>query len=174
MINDYIGVDGGYICGFSCSSPAEFYPYYCGLDIKHLELEGMATRERFVFVLEKAATADQAKILRWVVKKCPPSQRSTRRTPARAQEIARLADHLGGIPAVQSPRPQITSDVVERAINDAEALIAENGASSGVDRGCELIVVVLRVGVGAAFFLHHTGGPAHTAQAKNHMGRGVR
>jgi len=35
---------------------------------------------------------------------------------------------------VARPKPAITSDVVERAINDAESLIRSSGATSGVDR----------------------------------------
>jgi hypothetical protein len=38
------------------------------------------------------------------------------------------------IEAVRSPSPQVTSDAVERALADAEQLLATRGASSGVDR----------------------------------------
>lgn len=39
-----------------------------------------------------------------------------------------------GTQVVSTPRPAITSATVERAINDAETLIRESGATSGVDR----------------------------------------
>lgn len=76
LVNDYIGVDGGYLREFTYRTHQEFYPYYCDLDIDPLTLEGMTTRERFIHILEKAAPHDQAKILRGVLKKCPPRERS--------------------------------------------------------------------------------------------------
>ncbi|HYK00671.1 MAG TPA: hypothetical protein VE974_02880 [Thermoanaerobaculia bacterium] len=52
VVSGYIGVDGGYLCDFTYSSHAEFYPYYCDLDINPLELEGMTTRNRFIKILD--------------------------------------------------------------------------------------------------------------------------
>lgn len=132
VVNDYVGVEEGYLCDFTYQSHAEFYPYYCGLDINPLELSG-TTRGRFIHILEEAAPADQAKILRGVLKKCPPESR-TRRTEVRAKEIERLISRLENRAGVKTLSPQITSEVVERAINDAETLITKNGATSGVDR----------------------------------------
>jgi hypothetical protein len=134
LVNDYIAVDSGYLRDFTYRTHREFYPYYCDLDINPLELDGMTTRERFIHILEGAAPGDQAKILRGVLKKCPPRERSDSRSEARAEEISRIAARLEGAPAVRTARPRITSEVVDRAINDAEALIAKNGATSGVDR----------------------------------------
>ena len=94
----------------------------------------MTTRERFIHILEKAEPHDQAKILRGILKKCPPRERSDSRTQTRADEIALIAARLEGSPTVPGGRPRITSEVVNRAISDAEALIAKNGATSGVDR----------------------------------------
>lgn len=132
VVNDYIGVEEGYLCDFTYQSHAEFYPYYCGLDINPLERSG-TTRSRFINILEEATPDDQAKILRGVLKKCPPTS-GTRRTEARAKEIERLIAKLEKRAGVKSLNPQITSEVVERAINDAETLIATNGAISGIDR----------------------------------------
>jgi len=132
VVNDYIGVDDGYLCDFTYQSHSEFYPYYCGLDIDPLVLSG-STRGRFIRILEEATPADQVKILRGVLKKCPPESR-TRRTESRAREIEGLISRLENRAGVRAMSPQITSEVVERALNDAETLIATNGATSGVDR----------------------------------------
>lgn len=134
IVNNYIGVDGGYLCDFTYRSHAEFYPYFCDLDIDPLELDGMTTRERFIKILEEASPDDQAKILRGLLKKCPPADYGERRTEARAEEIRLMAARLEQGTAVRAPQPRITSDVVDRAIADAEALIEKNGATSGVDR----------------------------------------
>jgi hypothetical protein len=134
VVNDYIGVENGYLCDFTYRSHAEFYPYYCDLDINPLELKDMSTRDRFIHILERATSEEQAKILRGVLKKCPPGNDSKRRTVARAKQIEGLIAKLETGLAVKSPKPRITSEVVERAISDAEALIAKNGATSGVDR----------------------------------------
>jgi hypothetical protein len=133
VVNDYIGVDSGYLCDFTYRSHKEFYPYYCGLDIDPLTLDG-TTRDRFLRILNDSQPVDQAKILRGVLAKCPPSACSSRRTPERAKAIEELALRLEGGGAVRPAKPRITSDVVQRAIRDAETLIAANGATSGVDR----------------------------------------
>ena len=133
VVNDYIGVDGGYLVDFSYRSHQEFYPYYCALEIDPLKLPG-TTRERFLQILRESSPSDQAKILRGVLAKCPPRVDSPRRTQARANAIEALAVRLERGGAVQSAQPQITSEVVQRAIGDAETLIAAHGATSGVDR----------------------------------------
>jgi Abortive infection C-terminus/HEPN domain len=134
VVNDYIGVEAGYLVGFSYASHQEFYPYFCGLDIDPLKLEGMTTRQRFMKILDEAEPLDQAKILRGTLKKCPPTPEIPHRTQERADEIQRIISRIEGGPSVVSPSPKITSDVVERAIKDAETLIEKSGATSGVDR----------------------------------------
>jgi hypothetical protein len=68
-----------------------------------------------------------------VLTKCPPGS-STRRTEQKANRFKNIAARLRGGGGVKPPSPRITSDLVERAISDAEALVASNGATSGVDR----------------------------------------
>lgn len=48
--------------------------------------------------------------------------------------IAVELDTQEGLQPVAAPRLAITSDIVERALTDAERLIADQGATSGVDR----------------------------------------
>lgn len=134
LVNGYIGVDGGYLMDFSYSSHQEFYPYYCGLDIDPLELKDMTTRYRFIHILEQASILDQAKILRGTLAKCPPDSSDPRRTPEKAREIESWARRCESSVVSGDFSLTITSAVVERAISDAEVLIRENGATSGIDR----------------------------------------
>lgn len=73
LINDYIGVSGGYLNGFSYRTHYEFYPYYCDLDINVADYEPGTTREKFIRILEESNPLVQAKILKGVFKKFPVS-----------------------------------------------------------------------------------------------------
>jgi hypothetical protein len=132
VVNRYIGVSGGYLGDFSYRTHAEFYLEYCDLDINPYEYQG-TTRERFIKILGQSNPRVQAIILREVLKKYPPSS-SPLRTKERYDEIQRMIARLEGASPVSSPAPQITSAVVERAICDAETLLRNSGATSGVDR----------------------------------------
>jgi very-short-patch-repair endonuclease len=70
LVNGYIGVSGGYLGDFSYRTHAEFYPYYCDLDIDPNKYEG-TTRERFLQILHEASPIDQAKIIKGVLSKYP-------------------------------------------------------------------------------------------------------
>lgn len=132
VVNDYIGVSGGYLGDFSYRSHEEFYPYYCDLDVDLQQYRPATTRGAFIRILEDASGEDQAKILKGVLAKYPPDSSEKRETLA--PEIHAMVTRLEGAPAVSSPRPKITTDTVERAIRDAETLIQKSGATSGVDR----------------------------------------
>jgi hypothetical protein len=132
VVNDYIGVSGGYLGDFSYRSHAEFYPYFCDLDIDVERYRPATTREAFLRILEDVSGPDQAKILKGVLAKYPPD--SSDKRGKLAPEIRAMITRLEGAPAVGSPRPKITTDTVERAIADAETLIQKSGATSGVDR----------------------------------------
>ncbi len=134
VVYDYIGVSQGYLGDFSYRTHQEFYPRYCGLEIDPSKLEDMTTKERFIKILEEASPANQAKILRGVLAKYPCSSTEAHRTKQRYNEIQETIARLEALPLVSGPSPRITSAVVNRAINDAETLIAEQGATSGVDR----------------------------------------
>jgi hypothetical protein len=131
VVNDYIGVSGGYLGDFSYRSHAEFYPYYCDLDIDLQKYRPATTREAFLQILEDASGEDQAKILKGTLAKYPPNSGEREKL---GPEIHAMIARLEGAPAVSSPRPKITTDTVERAIRDAETLIQKSGATSGVDR----------------------------------------
>ena len=73
LVNDYIGVYGGYLGDFSYRTHYEFYPYYCDLDIDVANYEPGTTREKFIRILEKVGPLEQAKIIKGVFKKYPVS-----------------------------------------------------------------------------------------------------
>ena len=132
IVNRYIGVSGGYLGDFSYRTHAEFYPEYCNLDINPYEYGG-TTRERFMQIVSESEPRVQAKILGGVLKKYPVGSTELR-TQETYEEIQEMIGRLENLGPVASPTLTITSDVVERAINDAETLLKESGATSGVDR----------------------------------------
>ncbi|MBE3037753.1 MAG: abortive infection family protein [Chloroflexi bacterium] len=132
MVNRYIGVQGGYLGDFSYRTHAEFYLEFCDVDIDPNQYEG-TTRQRFISILTNSEPDIQARILGGVLRKYPVGS-SELRTQQRFDEIQAMIGRLEGAVAVTSPSPRITSDVVERAISDAETLLRASGATSGVDR----------------------------------------
>ena len=134
IITRYIGVSQGYLGDFSYRTHADFYPEYCDLDMEPSLIEG-TTRERFQQILRQASPWEQAKIVRGVVERFPVGafKAPTTRTVALREELLQMAARLEGI-AVAGPSPRITSDLVQRALADAETLIRSQGAASAVDR----------------------------------------
>lgn len=136
VVDGYIGVSGGYLGNFSYRTHQVFYPKYCGLDIDPNAYSG-TTKERFIQILSTSDAPTQAKILRGVLEYFPAD--SGFRIKERQKykpEIEEMIRRLEGesLPVVSNPSLTITSDVVERAIADAQALIESTGATSAVDR----------------------------------------
>jgi hypothetical protein len=135
IVFEYIGVDAGYLGDFTYQSHVHFYPVYCDLDIDPFEyLEQGTTRERFILVLEKSLPDVQAKIVRGVLAKYPVGSSPLRTEAARDRLVAmaeRLERRRGMVTALP---PAITSDVVVRALDDAETLLKNSGPESAVDR----------------------------------------
>lgn len=132
IVNRYIGVSGGYLGDFSYRTHADFYPEYCNLDINPDEIDG-TTRERFIAVLSSQSPVDQAKILRGVLDRFPPDRGPDTRGAAHA-EVLNLIERLDAQQGVAAVTPQITTEVVLRALGDAENLIHSSGPTSAVDR----------------------------------------
>jgi hypothetical protein len=139
LVTEYLGGDGGYLWGFSYAEHDDFYPHWCNLDIDASEARSRfgTTRKAFIGILRESSPDDQARIVDGVLDKFPmekfPEEERPRKQKVREQLIA-IADRLRGGPSVQVESLRIQSDAVERAIADAETLIRERGASSGVDR----------------------------------------
>jgi hypothetical protein len=135
VVNQYIGVSSGYLGDFSYRTHADFYPEYCDLDIDPNQIEG-TTRERFISILKSRSPTDQAKILRGVLQRFPveATYKPETRTPSLRDEILHMIQRLEWNTAIPIPVLQNTSETVKRAITDAELLLSQNGAVSGIDR----------------------------------------
>lgn len=132
VVNRYIGVSGGYLGDFSYRTHAEFYPEHCDLAIDPDFFEG-TTRQRFIAILSSLPPRDQAKVLRGVIERFPPDQGPHTRKGTHAELLSLIA-RLEAVPLIAAATPQITSEVVLRAIADAENLIQSSGPTSAVDR----------------------------------------
>jgi hypothetical protein len=132
LIHDYVGVKMGDLQDFSFSSLRDFYGLYCDLDINTDDYEG-TKRKRFESILQQADPDSQAKIIRGTLQKLPPDAKHSLRTQAAHDEFIEIAKRLELGNGVESPQV-FTSEVVRRAIDDAEKLVKVSGATSGVDR----------------------------------------
>lgn len=133
LVNRYIGGENGYLGDFTYKSHDEFYPEYCGLEISPSKFEG-TTRSRFISILESASPSDQAKILRGVLERFPLRPGPDSRTSKLREEIQGWIKRLELASPIPSVVPQYSSEVVQKAIAEAETLIRVHGATSGVDR----------------------------------------
>jgi hypothetical protein len=137
IVNRYIGVAGGYLGlpeRFTYRTHADFYAEYCDLSVDLTPFEG-TTRETFMAALASLSPRDQAKVLRGVIERFPPDEVGGPTTrPATHAVLLSYIERLESGPLLASLTPQITSDVVLRALQDAENLIQTSGPTSAVDR----------------------------------------
>jgi Abortive infection C-terminus len=135
FIKGYIGVeDGGHLSDFTHRTLDEFYIEFCNLEIDGKPYSGSSKREKFHKILCDSTPDTQAKIIRGILKKCPHDPSKPFRSQQAVDELVAIAQRLEGVAGVASPTLEITSEVVERALLDAEHLIKISGATSGVDR----------------------------------------
>jgi Abortive infection C-terminus len=132
VVNRYIGVSGGYLGDFSYRTHYEFYREYCDLDIDPDVYVG-TTRERFVKILEQSDPRTQAKILGGILEKYSVGSSPLRSQVAYDQIRQMIARCITGS-GVHTPQLRVTSEVVRRAIADAETLLQSSGPTSAVDR----------------------------------------
>lgn len=133
VVNRYIGVEAGYLGDFSYRTHHDFYLEYCDLEnINPYDYEG-TTRERFIAILSEQPPHTQARILQGILTKYP-AESDKFRTQERFDEIKAIIERLKRGAVVSNPNPQITSEVVKIAISDAEILVKNNKAISGIDR----------------------------------------
>ncbi|MFA6090009.1 MAG: abortive infection family protein [Candidatus Woesearchaeota archaeon] len=136
IVNGYIGVKDGYLGDFSYKTHKEFYPMYCNLDIDLEKYEG-TTREKFIKILQSQNPKNQTKILKGILEKYPFDNfkdEERKKTLPHFKHIHDLILKLEHIPSVEEPDLAITSDVVQKAIDDAKVLIQKNGSISAIDR----------------------------------------
>ena len=132
LVNEYIGVHGGYLGDFTYRTHLEFYAQFCDVEADPNDYEG-TTRERFIKIIQDNDNETQAKIILGVLKKYPVGS-EPQRTQQLFDQFNSLANKLRGVSVIPSPDIVTASEVLRRALADAETLIQQRGAVSAVDR----------------------------------------
>ena len=132
IVNRYIGVTGGYLGDLSYRTHREFYGEYCNLEIDPDAYE-RTTRERFIQILEGVDSRTQATIVSGILEKYPVGSEPLR-TSESASRLHNVISRCIIGAGVKTPQLRITSDVVRRALSDAETLMQNGGPTSAVDR----------------------------------------
>src|SRR5713101_9538445 len=70
IVSGYIGGTGGFLSGFTHPTLEAFYPVHCDLEIDPQAFGGQTTREQFIAVLEGIPPAQQASVIRGVIRTC--------------------------------------------------------------------------------------------------------
>jgi hypothetical protein len=137
IVNRYIGVSGGYLGlpeRFTYRTHSDFYAEYCDLSVDLRPFQG-TTRETFMEALASLPPRDQAKVLRGIIERFPPDEDGGPTTRATTHPVLlSYIQRLESGPLITTQTPQITSEVVLRALADAENLIQSSGPTSAVDR----------------------------------------
>jgi hypothetical protein len=131
LVYKYIGVNGGYLGDFNYRTHRDFYADL-DLDIDPDDIAG-TTRLRFTEIVSGATPEVQARILKGILEKYPVNSTPVRTTKLH-DEIMDWIRRLSTGSVVSVSPLRISSAVVERALMDAEKLMATSGATSGVDR----------------------------------------
>ena len=136
LVNQYVGVSGGYLGDFSYRTHYDFYPEYCDLSFNTHEMDG-TTREKFIKILQDEGSRNQAKIIRGVLAKYPVSsfpEEEQEQKEKLFQYFQGIAQRLESGSPIATPTIAQPIEIVEHAIADAEVLLKERGANSSVDR----------------------------------------
>ena len=140
LVEDYIGTDGGYLCGFSYSKHNNFYVQYCDMDVDvpSYRARGPTTRRAFIAILKDSKAREQARIIRGVFEMFPPPDEPTtdereRRKLDLHKQLLQAAVRLESDGLVETPKITQTGNVVIETLRDAEVLLEKRGAKSAVD-----------------------------------------
>jgi len=153
LVNKYIGVSGGYLGDFTYRTHQEFYSEL-DLNIDPNHYSG-TTRERFIKILRESSPNAQIRILEGILLRFPVGSSSVR-TQERCDEIRTWILRLSSASPVQQPNLKITSQLVDRALADAEQLLKSTGAISGLDRVHTALHGYLRL-ICRQAHIHHDG-----------------
>ncbi|OAI45549.1 hypothetical protein AYO44_12860 [Planctomycetaceae bacterium SCGC AG-212-F19] len=132
VMERYLGSSGGYLGSFDSHPTLLRFYIDCGLDVIPTDYPG-TNKARFQAILENAQPADQAKIVRGILKRHPPEAAGPR-TQALHDEFLLLAQRLEAGDGVASPSPVYTSEFVRRTLTEVEHAIKTQRETGGVDR----------------------------------------
>lgn len=137
LVYKWIGVSGGYLGNFSYGRHDRFWLDVCDLPVNTAAFSG-TTRDCFEATLFDASATDQAAVLRAILDEYPPVEGSDAQGNFRTshlhteilQWIARLETGQVAVPMQLAS----TTDIVRRALDDADVLLKTSGPQSAVDR----------------------------------------
>jgi hypothetical protein len=138
VISDWLGVEGGYLADFTYASHDRFWFEVCARTVDTRGFEG-TTRECFRSNMLDATPSEQALVLRALIDRYPISEPPLPERPQlRTAEFKRIIESwIGRLESEQVAIPMSVaspSDIVRRALEDADALITASGPQSAVDR----------------------------------------
>lgn len=138
LVHNWIGVNGGYLGNFSYSTHDRFWMETCDLHVDTNSYPG-TTRVCFEETLFEASARDQAAALRAILEEYPapetPDTSTPRfRSPALSKEINAWISRLETGQVGVELTLESASDLVRRALDDADTLIRVSGPQSAVDR----------------------------------------
>jgi hypothetical protein len=138
LVHNWIGVDGGYLGNFSYPTHDRFWMEVCDLHVDTNAFQG-TTRACFEETLFQASASHQAAALRAILEDYPPSATADPAHP-KFRTTAVHREILAWISRLETGQVAIevdlisASDVVRRALDDADILIRKSGPQSAVDR----------------------------------------
>jgi len=138
LVQNWIGVNGGYLGNFSYSKHDRFWMLTCDLYVNTAEYAG-STRYCFEETLFEASARDQAAALRAILEEYPPpdvadASNPRFRSPALYKEIHAWISRLETGQVGVDLELESASDLVRRALDDADTLMRVSGPESAVDR----------------------------------------
>lgn len=133
LIYKWIGVSGGYLGDFSYASHRRFWLEACDINVDTGSYPG-TTREHFEETLFTVNRLQQAAALRLILEDYPVGSAPSR-TDGLERRIRSWITRLEtGRAAIDIEFAQSQSDLVNRALADADALLKSSGPQSAVDR----------------------------------------
>ena len=133
VVNQWIGVSGGYLGDFTYRTHQDFYAEFCDIeDIDTCAWSG-TTRARFIAILEAQPPERQRRILKGVLLRFPPGSGAVR-TAANHQRIATWINQLAhsGVQVDQSGRP--LPEIARTALDAIQRDRRSGKPELGVDR----------------------------------------
>jgi len=138
LVNDWLGVDKGYLADFSYGSHDSFWYDLCGLVVDTRGFPG-TTRECFIETLSNTTPENQARVVRRILDlypTClpPDPERPYLRTLHFERVVRTWLVRLETGQLIEPVTLASATEVVRRALVDADNLISTSGPQSAVDR----------------------------------------
>ena len=138
LVHNWIGVDSGYLGHFSYARHDRFWMELCDKYVNTSSYEG-TTRACFEETLFEASAKEQGLALRAILEEYPSLDaadpaRPKFRTPSFRQEIGNWISRLETGQVVVGIDLVSASEIVRRALDDADVLTRTSGPQSAVDR----------------------------------------